>query len=213
MKSSVIPAPVGTYSGKAWIRPDLIVVAYSPDKEGLAQPIRLWSVRPKDGSLELLPISKDDPQCVLTQWQLPTTLADGRLGLVKACTPVDPNESLTFTILAYDLETDRVEPLGPVLDFLPRQFDWSPSLGRGIAAKSNGICATIAWLTLHELSYLTTVIDDDEGSFRLDEGYTDDNPRCSKGRADWPGSLARRSTGRVLRFTSLGGSGRDGPAF
>lgn len=140
-----------------------------------------------------------------------SVLPDGRLGLVRACSPPDGRARAEYALLAFDPERTTLETLAK-LDRPLDSHTWDPPLRRGLYSRNSGICAGIGALSRAGLEPLEVSVVEDVGSWRIDSPLVAENGDCSsdEGRAKGP---AWSPDGSAVAFLasprSIGVSGAD----
>lgn len=117
----------------------------------------------------------DDPRCQRkTEYQGPTVLPDGRLGLIKSCfgrwpdKPIGRDDARYF--LAYDWTTGQVEQIvDEPLSFEAGSITWNPDMTRGVQGIGS-LLGTIYWITPDGIvEPMTVTVGSGEQSWALDE--------------------------------------------
>lgn len=179
-----IPVKSADYFGLTWTTDGWIWVGHrSPDADSPAWVLR---VRPDGTGLIEVPLPDGDG-CSFTEYFFPELLPDGRVQVAQFCH--DVSTPGYWSLLAYDQRSGELSALpAPNLPFRPVQVAWNPSLSRALISDSQGICASLAWMTAAGI--LNTPINVAAGtrSFRVDQGFHEDpSASCDgEGRADWP---------------------------
>ena len=148
----VIPTPSGLFGEVAWFD-DWIVVDYEEDL-GHAFSIRIWRLRPDGSEFEMLDLPAHSP-CA-SDWikavLVPSELPDGRLGYISRCRPPDDILTTLQFAMAYDMESEEVEPL---LDYSVADYSigtgglvWNPRMTRAIMGDAHRyIEEQLQWFT------------------------------------------------------------------
>ena len=132
----VIPSPSGSYGALAWLG-DWIIVDYEKELKD-AYSGRIWRLRSDGSEFEMLDLPAHS-SCA-SDWikgvLVPSQLPDGRLGYISLCRPPDDILGKMQFAMAYDTESEEVEPL---LDYSVADFSigtgglvWNPGMIRGI---------------------------------------------------------------------------------
>ncbi|MGH2536807.1 MAG: TolB family protein [Candidatus Promineifilaceae bacterium] len=134
----------GYYGPVMWLSEERLLVFYRGTWDYLEYPS---NVR---GEVRL----ESDPRCTLqTVYLAPEVLPDGRLGLVKDCVSLRPQEPPAIGgheryLVAYDWQSQTVEQIvaGPLPTTQAAAFSWNPDMTRGVQALA-GLLGTLYWLT------------------------------------------------------------------
>ena len=180
-----VAIPPGQYSGLAWLPSNWLVVSAPPEPEDVGSPFVSYRFRPDGQDLEEVAFPHVD--CRRVEYLAPTTLPDGRLGVLQLCygEEVIPHAE----VVALDIETGEAETLVDLAGLgtvHTGQMTWNPDLDRGFLAHGSGLCQGIVGLTRNGVEYLTVEIAEGDRSFRLDEMFQDDIEREETGQANYP---------------------------
>jgi len=195
--------PEGQLSAVAWLPNGRLYVvrAATGGSDG-----ELWTVPAAGGSAHQIRPA-DRPGCGKTAYLRPSTLPDGRLGLVRLC--LDPPDG---DVGALDPATSRYTALAPIGPINPDAVTWRKDLRSGFLSRTTGSCAGIAPLTRDGAQRWPAPVGIGGRSWELD-GYVFARGTldCSRwGRADMP---VLAPDGTALYFVaspeSLGVSGED----
>lgn len=146
VSASRIPVEPGNFAAVTWLPDGWLVVDYVPSGDS-ADPSQVWRLRPTGERFERVQVA-DTPRCDTTYYTGPTLLPDGKASLLRACLFGDPSRD-RFDLVALDHRRGTVTPLmrnGLGFRTLGTS-SWSPTMDRGIASRSNGLCSTLVWLS------------------------------------------------------------------
>jgi dipeptidyl aminopeptidase/acylaminoacyl peptidase len=134
--------------------------------------------------------------------------------MVKTCfRPLGSSPIATFTIVAYELSTGRIQRiLGPQDKANPAVFSLDPELNRALVGVGGDFCRTIAWLTDNGPKPIPISLGKGRSVWSLDQPLrVEENDDCSNfGKADLP---SWSPDGRQIAFfaspESVGRKGED----
>ena len=148
----VVPSPSGSYGALAWLG-NWIVVDYEEElKDAFSG--RIWRLRPDGSEFEMLdlPAHSSCASDCIKGVMVPSELPDGRMGYISLCRPPDDILTTLQFAMAYDMESEEVEPL---LDYSVADFTigtgglvWNPRMTRGIMGDGHAfIEEQLQWFT------------------------------------------------------------------
>jgi Tol biopolymer transport system component len=189
-----VQTPEGDLTGTAWLPDGRIYFARSA---GLGQGLQLWSVRPQGGDARRLRLLALDG-CRRTEYLLPHSLPDGRLGLSRLCETQDVLKD-HFDLVAVDPAGGKVEQLASVGLNNPSGVTWQADLRHGFVAYFSDFCGSVAAVTRAGLQRSAGPTTLDSHTWQLDQDFFEpaDADCTPRGRADLP---ALTADGKQLAF-------------
>ena len=199
-------------SGLAWPDPDSLIVTNLPASWDGSQPLRerAMTIDPRDASAGTF-VSGSNPMCDIVDYLYPTSLSDGRVGLLHRCERYDV---VSESLMAIAPRDSHQEVLAQIEPDIVTGLTWDSARDRGLVTSDQWICAGIALVTPKGIEPLPVLVAQDDRAFRVDEdfrrGATDD---CRDyGLASWP---ALAPNGDVAAFfaspESVGVGGLEKP--
>ena len=168
---STVRAPQGLFFGFTWLGQGTAYVAY---RSQVPEGTDLYQLNPGGGSWIRIPLPSL-AGCNATDYQKPTPLGDGRLGLVRVCSRFAEDRS---TLVAFDPRTRKLTPLAPGYVTYPvTQFTWDDRTGSGYISSGGGFCDGIQGVSA-AAGFIPAPITVGDGShsFRVDAPLS--GPQC-----------------------------------
>jgi hypothetical protein len=137
-----VETPGGDLVGPVWLRDGRIYFGWDP---GLGALLEIWSVRAQGGDARRLPLPPLRG-CRRTEYLLPHSLPDGRLGLSRLCETEDVLKD-HFDLVAVDPASRRVEPLASVGRYNVVSASWQSGLQKGFVSYYSDFCGSMAPIT------------------------------------------------------------------
>jgi WD40 repeat protein len=207
MDYSILSFPSVPFDSIIW-RPDGILIAI---QNRAGRPKRQPYAVEGDNELRYLDLEQDSNCSLSTQYQDPTQLPDGRLGLLKWCATENVFTNSKYMV-AYDWETGQLEQIvqKPLKHFNNSGcFSWNPDMTMGIQAVDNGLVGTLNWLTRVGPEPVNITLRDGNRVWDLANDF-EENGRREGGRISCPSWSPNGD--KIAVFVSFDAMGREGMA-
>ena len=151
-----------------------------------------------DTELHYLPLPPDPNCLVFTRYIRPRLLADGRMGIQKACGQDDLHKDANY-LLAYDWDSRETKQIiaSPLPSTISGTYSWNPDMTSGVMDIFDGLNGTLFWISPQGVQPMELTLSDGKRSWSLASAYPDFPDYSSYGIAFSP---AWSPDGKTIAF-------------